>query len=61
MGLNPGAEILGHKVDVVFIGSCTNGRISDLREAAAMLKGSQGSQWSSNPGGSRFARSKRAG
>lgn len=39
MGLNPGAEILGHKVDVVFIGSCTNGRISDLREAAAMLKG----------------------
>ncbi len=39
MGLEPGTAILGHKVDVVFIGSCTNGRISDLREAAEMLKG----------------------
>jgi 3-isopropylmalate/(R)-2-methylmalate dehydratase large subunit len=31
--------LLGQKVDVVFIGSCTNSRISDLREAAALLKG----------------------
>ena len=30
---------MGQKVDVVFIGSCTNSRISDLRLAAAMLKG----------------------
>jgi 3-isopropylmalate/(R)-2-methylmalate dehydratase large subunit len=38
MGLQPGQAILGQKVDVVFIGSCTNGRISDLRLAAAALK-----------------------
>jgi 3-isopropylmalate/(R)-2-methylmalate dehydratase large subunit len=30
---------LGHKVDVVFVGSCTNSRISDLRLAADMMKG----------------------
>ena len=39
MGLQPGKSLLGQKVDVVFIGSCTNSRISDLRLAAAMLKG----------------------
>lgn len=39
MGLQPGQSLLGHKVDVVFIGSCTNSRISDLRLAAGMLKG----------------------
>jgi 3-isopropylmalate/(R)-2-methylmalate dehydratase large subunit len=39
MGLQPGQQLLGKKVDVVFIGSCTNGRISDLRQAAALLKG----------------------
>ena len=39
MDLRPGQPILGQKVDVVFIGSCTNGRISDLRLAAAALKG----------------------
>src|SRR5512141_212017 len=39
MGLQPGESLLGHKVDVVFIGSCTNSRISDLRLAAALLKG----------------------
>ena len=38
MDLRPGQPILGQKVDVVFIGSCTNGRISDLRLAAAVLK-----------------------
>jgi 3-isopropylmalate/(R)-2-methylmalate dehydratase large subunit len=38
MDLQPGQEILGQKVDVVFVGSCTNGRISDLRLAAAVLK-----------------------
>jgi 3-isopropylmalate/(R)-2-methylmalate dehydratase large subunit len=39
MGLEPGQSLLGKKVDVVFIGSCTNSRISDLRLAASMLKG----------------------
>jgi len=38
MGLEPGAPIAGHPVDVVFIGSCTNSRISDLRLAASVLK-----------------------
>ncbi|MBI3695029.1 MAG: 3-isopropylmalate dehydratase large subunit, partial [Acidobacteria bacterium] len=39
MGLEPGRSLLGHPVDVVFIGSCTNSRISDLRLAATVLKG----------------------
>ena len=39
MGLQPGEMLLGHPIDVVFLGSCTNGRMSDLRAAAAMLKG----------------------
>jgi 3-isopropylmalate/(R)-2-methylmalate dehydratase large subunit len=39
MGLEPGAPIAGMRVDVAFIGSCTNGRLSDLREAAKVLRG----------------------
>jgi len=39
MDLAPGAAIAGTKVDVCFIGSCTNGRISDLREAAKVAQG----------------------
>ncbi len=39
MGLQPGQPMLGQKVDVVFIGSCTNSRISDLRLAASLMKG----------------------
>jgi 3-isopropylmalate/(R)-2-methylmalate dehydratase large subunit len=38
MDLQPGQPILGQKIDVVFIGSCTNGRISDLRLAAEVLR-----------------------
>ncbi len=40
MALQPGQALLGQKVDVVFIGSCTNSRISDLRLAASVLQGS---------------------
>jgi 3-isopropylmalate/(R)-2-methylmalate dehydratase large subunit len=41
MGLRPGQPLLGQKVDVVFIGSCTNSRLPDLREAARIMKGRQ--------------------
>ncbi|MBW4470732.1 MAG: 3-isopropylmalate dehydratase large subunit [Stenomitos rutilans HA7619-LM2] len=39
MDLQPGKPVQGTKVDVCFIGSCTNGRISDLREAAKLAQG----------------------
>ncbi|MEI6532431.1 MAG: 3-isopropylmalate dehydratase large subunit [Candidatus Roizmanbacteria bacterium] len=39
MGLQEGQKIVGQKVDYVFIGSCTNARIEDFREAAKILKG----------------------
>jgi len=39
MGFEPGAAIAGTPIDVAFIGSCTNGRLSDLREAARVVRG----------------------
>jgi len=39
MAIAPGKPLLGHPIDVVFIGSCTNSRLSDLRAAANIFKG----------------------
>ena len=39
MGFRPGQPMKGTKIDVAFVGSCTNARLSDLREAARMVRG----------------------
>jgi 3-isopropylmalate/(R)-2-methylmalate dehydratase large subunit len=39
MNLPPGGPLLGHPIDVVFLGSCTNSRLFDLRQAADLLRG----------------------
>ncbi|KPV51071.1 hypothetical protein SE17_23300 [Kouleothrix aurantiaca] len=39
MDLQPGQPLIGKQIDMVFLGSCTNSRISDLRLAAGVLKG----------------------
>lgn len=39
MGFRPGMKLAGHPVDYVFVGSCTNGRIEDLRAFADLVKG----------------------
>ncbi len=39
MGFEPGARVQGTRIDVAFIGSCTNGRLSDLEEAARIVRG----------------------
>jgi 3-isopropylmalate/(R)-2-methylmalate dehydratase large subunit len=39
MGFHPGDRVTGTRIDVAFIGSCTNGRLSDLEAAAAIVRG----------------------
>lgn len=39
MGFTPGQKLIGHKIDYVFLGSCTNGRIEDFRAFANFVKG----------------------
>ena len=39
MGFAPGERLLGHKIDYVFLGACTNGRIEDFRAFASIVKG----------------------
>ncbi|HKL49751.1 MAG TPA: 3-isopropylmalate dehydratase large subunit [Wenzhouxiangellaceae bacterium] len=41
MQITPGKTLIGHPIDVVFIGSCTNARLGDLRAAAEQLRGNQ--------------------
>ena len=39
MGFEAGHKLLGHKIDYVFLGACTNGRIEDFRAFASIVKG----------------------
>ena len=39
MGFTPGEQLLGHPIDYVFLGACTNGRIEDFRAFAAIVQG----------------------
>ncbi len=39
MGFNPGERLLGKKIDYVFLGACTNGRLEDFRAFASIVKG----------------------
>ncbi len=39
MGFTPGESLIGHKIDYVFLGACTNGRIEDFRAFASIVKG----------------------
>src|SRR5258708_19359772 len=64
MGLAPGAPIAGQRVDVVFIGSCTNSRMNALRAAAGGMRGPKegpGGRVLVGPGSKAIKRQARAG
>ena len=44
MGFEPGEQLLGHDIDYVFLGACTNGRIEDFRAFASIVKGRKKSE-----------------
>ena len=50
MDLKPGTAISGMPIDVAFVGSCTNSRISDLREAARVVEGHKVARWRQSTG-----------
>ena len=53
MGFSAGERLLGHKIDYVFLGACTNGRIEDFRAFASVVKGrgkAAGRRMGSRPG-----------
>ena len=60
MGFRAGQPIAGTKIDVAFIGSCTNARLSDLREAARMVSGHRVAPRVQGAGGARLAGGARA-
>ena len=51
MGFKAGEKLLGKPVDYVFVGSCTNGRIEDLRRFAKLVEGRRKAQGSKPPHG----------
>ena len=58
MKLDAGAPIKGTPIDVAFIGSCTNGRISDLEEVVSRIEGRKSQGRCESNSGSRFTSSK---